>query len=517
MILLKIICKINIVIVISLSSINAFAQTNTIKILTDLGTNYDYSYSIAFQDDGKVIVAGDAWGTPCLIRFDTTGGLDNTFGIGGKVFTSWNCSSNPADNDIRIQQDGKIILGTRYYNGSDDDFILARFNSDGSPDLSFGDNGQVISSIGSYNDWCNAIAIQPDGKILAAGGTNNAPASNYNYNFALIRYNADGSIDSTFGNNGITITNIGLSNNIAYSMVIQQNNKIILVGEANDSIFSDFALARYKTDGSLDSDFGNGGIVRTPVSTTYDFAKSIDLQPDGKILVAGSAQSSLSNYNFALVRYELDGSLDNTFGVNGIVLTDIGSDFGEAVTIQPDEKIILAGSFTNGTIYDFATLRYNNDGALDYTFGTNGLISTSFGNGDSEGKAVTLGNDGEIIVTGSYNPGSPNYFDFAMVRLFSSISIGFIDIDENLANLLLYPNPTQSDFEINYSLRSSQEVTILLRDIQGKIIQRFTDNQLMQSGNHTETFYLNNSISSGQYFLEIRTSNYKKSIKIIKK
>ncbi len=205
-------------------------------------------------------------------------------------------------------------------------------------------------------------------------------------------------------------------------MAIQQDGKIIMAGEANDSIFSDFAVVRYHSDGSLDNSFGDQGIVRAALSETYDFAKSVVLQDDEKILVAGSAQNGLSNYNCALVRYDTDGVPDETFGTNGVVITDISNEMGNSVALQPDHKIVLAGAYTNTTIWDFAVFRYHPDGSPDNSFGTNGLLTASFGIGDSEGNAVSIGKDGEILVAGSFNHGSPDYFDFALLRLFSNLS-----------------------------------------------------------------------------------------------
>jgi uncharacterized delta-60 repeat protein len=418
---------------------DTIGQTNTFKVLTDLGSRGDYAYSIAIQGDGKVVVAGDAGGTPCMVRFDTTGYLDYTFGSEGKVFASWNCGSNPADNEIKIQTDGKIVIGTRISNGADEDFIVARYHVDGTPDMSFGENGRVISPIGSYDDWCNSIAIQPDGKILAGGSTAIPPAGEFMYDFALMRYNSDGTIDHSFGNDGIVTTHIGSSYNIAYSIVIQENGKIVLAGEARDSDFSDFAVARYNPDGSLDNSFGNGGVVRTALSETYDYAKSVILQADQKILVAGSAQSSLYNLNCALVRYDTTGMLDSTFGTNGVVITDIDNETGNSVAILPDNKIILGGSYTNSTVWSFAAFRYNADGSPDQTFGTSGMITASFGNGDSEGNAVAIGDDGEILIAGSFNHGSPDYFDFALLRLFSNL------LPDAVPRLLSPPNGSSEE------------------------------------------------------------------------
>jgi uncharacterized delta-60 repeat protein len=410
------ISKIALMVSINLLSLLSFGQTNTIKVVTDLGTHYDYAHSIAIQSNGKIFVAGDAYGNPCMICFDTTGVLDPTFGSDGKVFASWDCGSNPADSDIKIQPDGKIVLGTRYYNGANDDFVVARYNTDGIPDISFGNNGHVITRIGYHNDWCNSISIQSNGKILAGGGANVNATDEFSYDFALIRYNSDGTIDSAFGNNGKVTTHIGLWYNIAYSIAIQPNGKIIMVGEARDSLYSyssDFAIVRYNSDGSLDHSFGNAGILRTSLSESYDVAKSVILQSDDKILVAGKAGDSS-----ILVRYKNDGSLDSAFGTNGTV---VAGESIENMAIQSDYKIILVGS--SG---DFATMRYNINGIIDSSFGTNGLITTSFGNGCcgySWGEAVAIGNDGEILIAGSFNHGPPEYFDFALVRLFSKLHV----------------------------------------------------------------------------------------------
>ncbi len=400
----------------------SYGQTNNFKLLVDMGTRYDYAYSIAVQHDNKVIVGGDAWGNPCMIRFDTTGAPDQSFGLNGKVFATWNCGSNPAGNDIKVQEDGKIVLGTRYHNGTDENFVVARYQTDGTPDGEFGDNGKVITRIGDYSDLCNCIAIQPDGKILAGGCTGVDTAFKWMYDFAVVRYHPDGQIDNEFGENGSVTTHIGDQYSIGYSMAIQPDGKIILAGETRDSIFSDVAIARYHPDGSPDQSFGTAGIIRTALSETDDFARSVALQSDGKIVVAGSTRQDLSNYDIALIRYHPDGSPDHTFGVNGVVKTDVGNEFGNSVAVQPDQKIIVAGGLTTTTIYDFAILRYQPDGTLDNSFGTNGLISISFGAGDSEGHAVTLGRHGEVIIAGSYNHGSPNYFDFALVRLFSKLN-----------------------------------------------------------------------------------------------
>lgn len=495
---LRLITKISLTLMFILFASSLYSQKNTVKTLIDLGTHYDYSYTIRLQDDGKVLQAGDAWGTPCIIRFDTLGNLDNTFGEAGKLFTTWSCSSNPDDNDILIQQDGKIVFGATYSTGAYSDFILARYNIDGSLDYSFGTDGKVITSIGEYHDKCSSIAMQSDGKIVAAGSTSIEAFDKID--FAIVRYNADGTIDNSFGNNGIVTTNIGLGYNFAKSMVVQPDDKIIVVGEANDEIFSDFVTVRYNPNGTLDNSFGNNGIVRTPLSSTYDFARGVVVQPNGKIIVAGSSQSSLYNYNIAMVRYNTDGTIDDTFGTNGIVSSDLGNDddndFGEDIALQSDGKIVIVGSSLTGSGYDIATVCYNNSGVIDNSFGTNGIIYSSFGNGDSEGHAVCLGDSDEIIIAGNYNHGAPDYFDFALLRLFSNQT-------PNSYPILISPENGATDILIDITFAWSPFSEAANYNLQVSKSESFNSIDLNVEGISSISYYTNDLDLNTTYFWRV--------------
>jgi uncharacterized delta-60 repeat protein len=427
-------CKTVLLILSIQVAVNSFAQTHTYKILEDLGSRYEYAHAVAFQEDGKLVVAGEVGGHPCLLRYDTTGMLDPNFGDGGKVLESWSCGQSPAMEDILIQPDGKIVMGTTFRSVDNQDMVVARYHKDGTPDAAFGTGGKVVTPVGDYNDRCMAIALQSDGKIIAAGGTNNSPASNYNYDFVMVRYDTGGNIDSTFGNNGITRTKIGLSDNMAHSIAIQDDDRIILAGEANDSIFSDVAMAGYDADGVLDPSFGEAGIRRIALSETYDYARAVTLQPDGKILVAGTAQIGLSNNYAALLRLHANGEPDISFGTGGVVFTGSGSDYARDVVVLEDNKILVAGITHPSVRISFSISQYNPDGTPDQSFGTGGLITVSFGDGDAEGNAVSVGSDGEIIVVGSFNHGSPEYFDFAVARLFSNISSQMVPLLSNPQN-----------------------------------------------------------------------------------
>ena len=176
-----------------------------------------------------------------------------------------------------------------------------------------------------------------------------------------MRYNTNGSLDTNFGTGGIVTTSIGSVNDYASALGIQSDGKIVVAGYSyNSSSKFHFALVRYNTNGSLDTTFGTGGIVTTAVGSSYDYAHALGIQSDGKIVVAGSSSNG-SKYNFALVRYNANGTLDTGFGTGGVVTTSIGSNWDSAygLGIQSDGKILAAGYSGNGSNYDFALVRYN--------------------------------------------------------------------------------------------------------------------------------------------------------------
>ncbi|MBA2434942.1 MAG: hypothetical protein H0V54_07660, partial [Chthoniobacterales bacterium] len=235
---------------------------------------------------------------------------------------------------------------------------------DGDLDPTFGTNGKVTTDFGTIIDEARAVAVQPDGKIVTAGAT---VGGNF-FDFALARYNTDGSLDITFGTGGKVTTAFNTNNDEAFAVALQADGKIVAAGFAVIGGTDDFALARYNTNGSLDTTFGTGGKVTTAFGSSIDRAHAVAVQPDGKIVAAGRAVIGGGSFDFALARYNTDGSLDTTFGTGGKVTTACGSSNDEAfaVALQPDGKIVAAGRvFSNKE--DFALARYNTDGSLDTT------------------------------------------------------------------------------------------------------------------------------------------------------
>src|SRR5262249_9600003 len=250
---------------------------------------------------------GEVNGNFGLARYDDDGSLDSSFGTGGKVTTDFGrLERNPA---VAIQPDGKIVSAGMSESGPAGDIALARYNTDGSLDTSFGIGGTLTTDLGNYEAG-SAMVLQPDGKIVV-GGLTYVGVYGTNAAFLLVRYNPDGSIDSTFGSGGAVITLIGVYCGL-HDIALQPDGKIVAVGSAYRTGFStqDFAVARYNPDGSLDASFGSGGTLTTDI-TGFQVATALAIQTDGRVCVAGYASTSLSDsaYDFALVRYNSDGTL----------------------------------------------------------------------------------------------------------------------------------------------------------------------------------------------------------------
>src|SRR5581483_9634764 len=243
------------------------------KVTTDFATSFDNGSAVAIQGNGKIVMVGanfDGIGGAdfAVARYNVDGSLDASFGTGGKVLTDFGRSYDQA-TAVAIQLDGKIVVvGRTQTGGSNDDFALARYNADGSLDATFGVGGKVHTDLGAtFFERANAVVIQWDGKIIAAGETNSAGRLVDTTDFALVRYNADGSIDTTFGGGGnapatgVVITDFGDTNDQVFALAIQTDGKIVAVGSTTPVMSgagtgADFALARYNTDGSVDSTFG---------------------------------------------------------------------------------------------------------------------------------------------------------------------------------------------------------------------------------------------------------------------
>ena len=375
-------------------------------VLTSLSTSDDIASAMSLQYDGMIVVSGFCNASFTLLKYTPEGRLDPSFGTGGVVKTIHKTVEDRSSATL-VLGDGKILMAGSLYDNNAMYFAMVRYQPDGNWDTTFGNKGLIVRSIGEGDDVATSMALQPDGKIIVAGSSTNG---NYE-DFALVRFNYNGTMDSTFGKNGMVISNISSGDDRIAAVTLQRDGKIVAAGSAN----TDFGVARYLPNGEPDRSFGANGIVIKSLQNGEDLAQGVTIQPDGKIIVAGSSFNG-DNFDFAVARFTPEGRLDKTFGKEGIVLTPVGDgdDKVNALALQPDGKIILAGSSDNGAANDIALMRFSNSGTADESFGKKGLVITSVQKGDENAYCIALQKDLKIVVAGNSNNGFNN--DFIIIR-----------------------------------------------------------------------------------------------------
>lgn len=368
-----------------------------------------FAFAAALQPDGKIIAAGGNSTTQnfSLARFLTDGSLDNGFGTAGRVTTAFNANNDFAyAQAVTIQPDGKIVAGGLANNSSGiAEFAIVRYLPNGSLDSSFGSLGKAITNISGVGDQLTALLVEPDGKILAVGSAGE--------DFAVVRYNADGTLDNSFGSSGKVITDFVGFPDSAQAVAFQPDAKILVAGstitlDRTGGIRKRFGLVRYNGSGTIDASFGSSGKVVTLFNSEFwdSEAYALVVQPDAKIVVAGWTNDPQGGTDFALARYSADGNLDTTFGSAGQVTTDFsnhGNDEISSVALQSDGKIVAGGfSALRGEHQLFALSRYNSDGTLDGGFGLGGKLTTAFFSGgfDCNVSELLLQPDGKIVSVG---------------------------------------------------------------------------------------------------------------------
>ncbi|HEX8265384.1 MAG TPA: FG-GAP-like repeat-containing protein [Pyrinomonadaceae bacterium] len=378
----------------------------------------DGAVKVAVQPDGKIVAAGYIYNSSysysdfTVARFNTDGTPDVSFGTNGVVYSTFDTSSYASS--LLIQPDGKILIAGSLFIGGSRDFALFRFNPNGSPDLTFGANGFVTTPIDTNtNDSISAIAMQSDGKIIAAGSSDQN--SSITSVFAIARYNPNGSLDSSFEGSGKTTTSF-YNYDWAGNIVLRPDGRFVVVGSTYNRSTSRaaFALAQYNDNGTLDASFdGDGKVISlAPTSTEYYVTGAI-LQPDGKVVVSGTQYGF--GGTFQIARYNPDGSPDASFDGDGRAEISFGTNGGQAWTLalQPNGKIIVGGAMVSSR-FDFALARLNSDGSYDRGFGVNGRVVTTITNAEDQIYGLALQSDGKILVSG-YSNGSSNS-DFTLAR-----------------------------------------------------------------------------------------------------
>jgi uncharacterized delta-60 repeat protein len=483
-------------------------------VINEPGVKNSAYTCLALQNDSKIVTAGFSTIGQLLdfslTRYDTTGNLDQSFGINGKVTTmvnSWSCSIHT----LNIQSDGKMIVAGYADNGNYLDFVSARYNIDGSLDTTFGTGGFVITSFGIGSEVTSS-AIQSDGKIVVAGymGFSSGLQSG-GTKFALARYNLNGSLDSTFGIHGKITTAVRDMGDGASTMGIQYDGKIVLGGwsykQNGLGITTDIALVRYNYNGIIDSTFGIDGKVITEIGISSGLSKLLILD-DNKILTCGNTYNG-ANQDFALVRYNNDGNPDTSFGINGIAITSIGigDDRAQSLVLQPDKKFIVIGSTSdvnNGFQSNFALARYNANGSLDNTFGINGITVTI----DSTISAFTAGmlqTDGKLLTAGMTRVYNTGYS--VLARYISGLPNDIRNIQESNISLKIFPNPAKQKTTIEYKLNTAGNLSIYLYNSLGQCKKTYLLNELQQPGKHSLEITIPSEITNGIYWIVLSSTD----------
>ncbi len=393
------------------------------RVTTDFFGHLDGARDVAVQDDGKIVAGGyiskeanDPSIDFGLTRYNPDGTLDDTFGSGGKVRTDFAGDFDEIEA-IAIQPDGRIVAaGFAVRQATGFDMAVARYMPDGTPDSSFGTGGKATFDFFQTEDYAEAVALLPGGAILIAG----AAVTDTGEDFALARVTADGRLDSSFGSNGKRTSDFFNMDDEVNDMAIADDGEIVLAGVAYGFAGREaFAVARYSAEGTPDSTFGIAGLAAFDVAGFQGAANSVVVQPDGMIVMGGAARQT--GRDFGIARLTVDGRLDATFGEGGLVKTDF---FGfddriDALRLLPDGRIVAAGTANHGassTSSDMALARYNADGTLDTTFAAGGMVTLDFFAREDFADGLAVDADGNYVLAGADFTTSGDQ-NFALARI----------------------------------------------------------------------------------------------------
>ncbi len=465
-------------------------------------------FDVEIQPDGKILVCG--WATsptgPVMhvTRLFPDGSSDNSFGVNGQSILTIN-NTNLEVFGMALQGDGKIVL-VGGVNGPTTGQVVIRLNgADGFLDATFGTDG-IATIPYTTTSYLYDVAIQPDGKIVAAGITTDPELD-----ITVVRLNADGSMDTDFSFDGKVVTDVDLED-WAQGLVIGADGKITVAGStSHPGGNTNGLLVRYNTDGTLDNSFGTNGKVELDVSSTVDEFHNLTMDGSGSLFAVGATSNPGSQ--FLVAKYTPTGELDNSFSFDGVVQTDFANDDDRAwdVIVQPDSRILVVGK-AREVSDKLALARYMPDGTLDNSFGTGGKVLTANGS-DNELRAVALQSDLKILVAGTVLTVSGRQAIIA--RYTSGMNVGIGEVDAYIGSTLVYPNPiTDNTVTVEYELTADEAVSIDLFDVSGKRLVTLLPTQKQSAGMRQQTLSLP-QITPGNYILGLNTAKGSVSVKII--
>lgn len=437
------------------------------------GTSEDIATALTIQlgnaatQPDRIVVTGSSSGVTnrdfAVVRYNLDGSLDNTFDTDGKVVTSIG-TGDDAPAAVMVQSSGsilrKIIVAGMSTTSSGTRFAVVRYNTNGTLDTTFGGDGIATTAVGTNTYDVGTGAALLSGGVIVVAGSSLSLSTNSLDDFAIVRYNADGSLDTSFDLDGKRVDNVSDSGSSATGVAVQSDDKIVVVGSAR----SNFGLLRYNTDGSLDTSFDADGRVETDIRPSgFDEAHAVAIQPDGKIVTTGLSIKLPNEQVIAVTRHQPNGAPDLSFNGTGIVTADFGSGgTGNGVAIQPDGKIVVAGANSE----DIVLLRLNVNGSPDSDFGVAGKVTTVIP-GVQVGNAVALQSDGKIVVAGRSDG------DFIIARYLPS---GSPDTSLDGDGIVTTPIGTGADFAYGVAIQPDGKIVAAGFSDQSLAVARYLAN-----------------------------------------
>lgn len=456
------------------------------KVTTPVLSSDDQGYSVAIQSDGKIVVAGDtsiANSTDvAIVRYNSNGSLDTSFDTDGKVTQGYGQDTlavPPTDEDdhaydLVIEPSGSLVVAGSTSNGSSTDFLAMRFTNTGALDTTFSGDGVATNSLHAGTDMARALLRQADGKLLLVGQSSNGS----NNDFAALRYNTDGTLDTTFTGDGTQLYIVNTGNDDAWGVTQQADGKLVLAGGTVAGTTTDAGLIRTALDGTLDTTFNSTGRLTTTAGVTINDANSVVVLPTGKVVAIGTAFITATLQDIAIAAYNPDGTPDTSFSGDGLYtfVASTNNDLVPAATVQSDGKIVVAGSRLN-TNRDLFVARILPTGTLDTAFGNAGgkyTTAVSSTTDDSINAIIQLkysgANNGKLLATGYINSStSSTSGDFAMFRFLTS---GSRDNSYDADGSLTTPIGVNSDIAWDLVEQTDGKVVVVgqtLDDVSGNL------------------------------------------------
>ena len=472
-------------------------DSSTGEITVADGSQLDYEASTSHNVTVEVTdAAGNTYSEVMTIAIDDDLDDNNTaptFFAGDGTAVTILPGLSSAGVDVAVLPDGKYIVASGANTataGQDIDFALVKYNADGSLDTSFGTGGQVITAVNTNNEIVNRMVVQDDGKIIVVGGYNNGGNDSI-----IIRYNADGTLDNTFSGDGMQEVDVSASGSDWFEdVVIQADGKIVAVGYGTFSGDEQIFAVRFNDDGSLDNTFGTSGQTILPMDVSDERAMAVALQSDGKVIIGGRSNNG-ADTDFALRRLNTDGTLDTTFGTLGIVAVDVSAsgETGNAIYVGSGDEIFLAGSTNASGDNDSTVVKFDADGNLDASFGTGGVFTVAAGVPFETLYDLTVQSDGKIVAVGeAYTAATKN--DVSVIRINAN---GTLDTTFGTGGIVRETLTNETDSAKSVRIDANGNIMVAGNTDGDTFIARFDSD-----GNLDDRFDLENTLDGNPTFVE---------------